>query len=108
MAGVAANYWGIAMTAFRVGDVCVGVGFVFRPEFNGMECIVSSGLFWKESRQCFLTGNVYPGAFVHNVEWANGESGDVRPVKLRLRRPPSWDKWIYQTDAVDSEQRVSA
>lgn len=72
-----------------------------------MECVIEGPLKWGAHR-CTVYGDKLPPSATHLVRWADGLVTNVRPVKLRLRRPPSWDKWLYSRDNIDDVDRLDA
>lgn len=96
---------------FKVGDVCIGQNFTKHVEANGMECAVldisyPQGLRYVDSdvrKSLYLL----PGTPVYQVLWADGLVDNCLGENLRLKRPPSWDKWIYDTELVKFEHEMS-
>lgn len=43
------------------------------------------------------------GCLVHQLERDGDSSHFAPPENLRLKRPPSWDSWIYDTRDVERE-----
>lgn len=74
------------MSAFKVGDVAIAHGLIFRGKYNGMECVILSPPFWREgvSRN---SGLPYAGMH-HTVRFADGAEGDIEPRYLRRRDEP--------------------
>lgn len=86
---------------FKVGDVCVIVLANQFPQMVGMECTVTSLLSEHED-------GGEPGHTIDvpsfprmdgSIEWF------AVPYELRLKRPPSWDEWLFDTSHVKDEQR---
>lgn len=81
---------------FKPGDLCVIVSARAYPDFVGRECVLSHR-------------DEYFGEWI--LEFADG----ARPSPdgyytlpdrcLRLKRPPSWDAWIFDTRDVEYEAR---
>lgn len=88
---------------FKVGDVCYFQGLHSRcVEFNGTECCIVGDL------QVRYGDSSHVERLCYSVRCAlDGQLWLCEPEYLRLRRPPSWDKWLYDTSGVDSEREVS-
>ncbi len=89
---------------FKVGDVCYFEGLVTRcQEFNGTECRVISDLAVRYG------GSSHTERECHRVH-ANldGQQWLCEPQYLRLKRPPSWNKWLYDLSDVKDESGVVA
>jgi len=84
---------------FKVGDVCYFEGLCDRcQEFNGTECRVISDLRERYGDSSKTT------RLCHRVHCAlDGQQWLCEPKYLRLKRPPSWDKWLYDTSDVEKE-----
>jgi hypothetical protein len=94
----------VGMSAFKVGDVCVIVGLLpIDRKYEGMECEIVS-------RGCCLDREMEGGPLAWYLTHIRDKKGSdyIHHSNLRLKRPPSWDKWIYETSDVDGEQAVVA
>lgn len=85
------------MSKFRVGDVVVGDGFTYAVWCNGAEGTVVG----HERKGRFLDGR---DSLAVDVRWADGRVNGADVKCLRLKRPPSWDKWLYDTREVEREK----
>ena len=92
---------------FKVGDLCVIVatpGCSFCQPYHGMQCTVGKLIVQPETpewvRCCTLQPFTEP---VYGVDCANGQRLAIEESQLRRRRPPSWDKWIFDTRDVQDE-----
>ncbi len=81
------------MSGFRVGDVCVVVSVTW------------ASAQWMVGKECTVIELHEPDYVRTDI---NSEGSFFYPHNLRLKRPPSWDKWIYDTSDVDSHETVSA
>lgn len=91
------------MGRFRVGDVCVftesAIYGLTGQKASGLECTVIDGLktrwMWPpgEDRACYEV----------MCEQLASHALLAEPYELRLRRPPSWDRWLYDTRDVERE-----
>lgn len=84
----------------KVGDMCVIVSARMKPEALGMECEITS-IFITDEWDCVV--NV-PGL----VNKRGGNLFNTTFASLRLKRPPSWNSWIYDTSDVDQTDKVPA
>jgi hypothetical protein len=74
---------------FKVGDVCVGRGFVVNTDRNGLECVILQGLAVRHAHNLELgIKSEFPG---YLVEWSDGQVAHVRPETLHRKRPPRRD-----------------
>lgn len=95
------------MSGFRVGDVVIAQNLVEKPCFNGAEGeVIKVCENWPAVGA--TTGRKYLLPIAYRVAWRDGSVSAQAPHELRLKRPPSWDKWIYDTSDVDSHEPVSA
>jgi hypothetical protein len=84
---------------FKVGDLCVIVG---GPHWQagddskriGKECSILVGTNDEKFGPCY------------DVKCADGMVVYITEKSLRLRRPPSWDSWLYDTDKVKDDQHA--
>lgn len=88
---------------FKPGDVCEIVGYVFSPRHVGRQCTLIDG-----PRDCRPKNR--PGVIVYGFQCeVDGETGlftiDIR--HLRLKRPPAWDKWIFDTEPVKHDPEMA-
>ena len=84
---------------FKVGDVCEIIKAEVELQMVGCECTIVGG-----PEPCF--GNEYIGWVIEVPKFRSRHpSGDwcARPEFLRLKRPPSWNKWLYDTRDVEPE-----
>lgn len=92
---------------FKPGDVCEIVHPKTRPELKGFECEVVDAAHQHSHLPMFGHNIQVRGVLApdHPRGWFFAE-----PYQLRLKRPPSWDSWIYDTREVrtSNDQPVSA
>jgi hypothetical protein len=97
--------------AFKVGDVCVGQGFVTEPTYNGAECVVIEYMGVVYVR-CRLTGRNTGMHPTYRVEWAGGEVSYCAASHLRRKEPPKpareIDTVVSWSDCAWSPERVPA
>ena len=82
---------------FKVGDVCVIVATAIPEWASGMECTITGEEDWQHA----MSGPV----FAYRITLSNGVNATAVRSVLRLKRPPSWDKWIYDTRDVDTPNK---
>ena len=87
----------------RVGDVCEVVGSLNCPEVIGKECTIigpleSLTIEYDTRPRHRVSINGYDETAPNGKLWA------FRPEYLRLKRPPSWDRWITDTSGVRDER----
>lgn len=91
---------------FKVGDVCYLVctpGCAHCLPYQGMECTISHvGLPSFPVLVDCCTG-VRLTVIGYQVDCANGKLHWVEERNLRLKRPPSWDKFIGANDLIEGE-----
>lgn len=75
---------------FKVGDICVGRGFVVLAHRNEMECEIIGGLEMRLGK-CSITGKIYEAAF-YDVRWSDGGERLVSAHNLRRKPPKQSDK----------------
>jgi hypothetical protein len=92
------------MSAFKVGDLCVGQNLVNEIEYNGVDCVIIEGLHFSafHSEISGVRGN----AWGYMVRWADGDETFQQPHELRLKRPPSKDDAEPLTDFTPSSWDV--
>lgn len=75
---------------FRPGDLCVIVSAPIVQRLVGMDCVITSiGCPTTQAGyDCNIFVNGAPSTH-RTEEWS------AKFSQLRLRRPPSWDKWLY-------------
>lgn len=84
---------------FKLGDVCIIVNHADPPKFAGMECTITGSEDWYHG-----IGRHGPEPlFAFRVVLSDGFVAQVVRAALRLKRPPSWDKWLYDTSNVPRE-----
>ena len=88
--------------AFKVGDIVVLLWAKQEryQKFVGCDYEIIGPLELKRDSK---TGD-YMG---YDVRRPDGSKGYVRHDQVRLRRPPSWDKWIFDTSDVDQERPIA-
>lgn len=88
---------------FKVGDFCVLV--LPGSKWNGQEVVVTRGLEVTRMHK-ISTDKIFIAPAYLVVDGGGYETAQL-PHELRLRRPPSWDKWIYDTDHVRGETELT-
>ena len=74
--------------SFKPGDICIGVGFRNWVQNNGMECVVLTPI--ANVHTIDPRTNELSFGPNHKVQWADGREVWVSPLRLRLKRPPSY------------------
>lgn len=72
----------------KVGDICVGVGFLHDTEFNRLECTIIGALRIRSGVSLSTGKRLKEMSF--EVRWETGELTPVRPHNLKLK-PPKQD-----------------
>jgi hypothetical protein len=91
---------------FKVGDVCIGQGFVHCTDMNGNECVVIGELEWALARN-IPTGE-YELGWYHKVRWAQGDITFQEPASLRLKKPPEREQTIPWSECIWKPAGVTA
>lgn len=76
-------------TQFKVGDACVGRGFVVDTDRNGLDCVILQGIAVRPTYNRALDLESRFAGYL--VEWSDGAVAHVRPERLYLKRPPRRD-----------------
>lgn len=95
------------MAKFKVGDA-VEILWVANPQFAHE--VGSVGTVVKANVRRWLDGNTLATSDdgIYLAEYDTMEHWCYVPDQLRLRRPPSWDQWLYNVDGVRDEQEVTS
>lgn len=77
----------------KVGDICIGVGFILNTERNNSECTIIGPL---AIRGGMYSDGHYDKSLCFLVEWDDGDIKQVSPSRLKLKPPKddqlSWAK----------------
>lgn len=84
------------MSKFRVGDVCIYIDEAANPKMVNAECVIV-GLCDENTGDHLCEFPGFPSPISTGL-WA------CFGYQLRLKRPPSWDKWITDTREVEREK----
>lgn len=92
------------MSKFRVGDVVVYLWS--RLGHTGKEATVLAVdqvayVKGKRRKDAILTTLCRPGPVGNEIGFPRGSR--AVPEQLRLKRPPSWDSWLYDTSSIPGE-----
>lgn len=91
------------MSTIRVGDICILQNSVL-PGYDGREVHVIGGLQVRRGREHFADGtNAVNEKLRYRIQCDDGEIIVPQPYKLRLKRPPSWNQWLYGVDHIREE-----
>jgi hypothetical protein len=92
---------------FKVGDIVVGCNFVIDTQYNGMECEITSPLWWH--RWINPDGST-GGGLCYGVAWADDRlrhpylADCVYPHNLRKKHPPRSAKSIMREAILKAKQ----
>lgn len=68
----------------KVGDICIGVGFVIDTKRNKLECTITKSL---GVRTGICTDGTLETGVCFEVVWEDGDACFVSPVNLKLKPP---------------------
>lgn len=94
------------MSTFKVGEVCVGINFIFDTQYNGVECVIVAPA--RPMTSINQASKIVSSDAKYEVKWNDGKLDFVRPRNLRRKQPPAGEQSIMDMFKLPQQHKEPA